>query len=105
MSRLQLSHPKADEAYYDDDRNYDDNDYIDERTTPKARSRLTCECFFLELWKWWRDIVNIILDTITGTVILWLSWNFLWTGNFDFLADKLYTIADYTREISSALFH
>lgn len=83
MSRFQPSHPKADEAYYDDDRNYDDNDYSDERTTPKARSRLTCGCFLLELWKWWRDIVSIILDTINIVVIVWLLGSSLWNGNFD----------------------
>ncbi|OBT62726.1 hypothetical protein VE03_07117 [Pseudogymnoascus sp. 23342-1-I1] len=100
-SNLQPSHPKVGEAYYDDDHHYDDNDYSDERTAPKARSTLTCGCFLLELWKWWRDIVNIITDFAIGTVTLWITWNFVRTGNLDFLADNLHIFADLIQEFSS----
>ncbi|OBU01252.1 hypothetical protein VE01_00589 [Pseudogymnoascus verrucosus] len=101
-----LSHPKECKYCYDAYLYYDDNDYSDEKTIPRTRPGMSRGEFYFEYSKIILSTIAIIIFFISAnSCMLWITWNFLKTGNIDFLADKLRSIADFVQEVSSAQFH
>ncbi|KFZ07564.1 hypothetical protein V501_06331, partial [Pseudogymnoascus sp. VKM F-4519 (FW-2642)] len=95
-SYLRLSHPKECKYCYDAYLYNDDNDYRDEKTIPRARPGMSRGEFYFEYSKIILSTIAIILFFISAILCMsWITWNYLKTGNHDFLADKLHSIADF----------